>query len=862
MLKGITTTEAQKLQIEFGLNIIQNQRKISWTKKFIDQISSFLIILLLMAAGLSFFIGDILDGSLIIIIILINAGFGMYQELKAEQAVEALKNLTISLIRVIRDGKEQEIHSKNLAPGDLIMIEEGVKLPADAKIIESHNLEINEASLTGEAFPVVKNKDDIVYMGTIVSKGRAQAIVVHIGMATKFGKIAEKLSTVENLQTPLQKKLSHLTEIVGIAGIILSLIVFILSTIQGHGAFPSFLLAISLAVAVVPESLPAVMTVILSIGVKHMAKRNAIIRKLAVIEALGSTTLIATDKTGTLTKNKMTVKEMWFDERIHTPNSQRKIGSKAEQLLLTNGILCSTASLVDTHGGLEVLGDPTEGALLMLAQKEKMNDHELRKLWELIDEISFDSTKKRMTVLVKKKEQKGVEYIFSKGAHESILHISSHILIGDSVVKLTQDRREIINKIIQNWSKHGLRVLAFAYHDNTHHNNIFHTLQKDQQAEYEENGALQKNGLVFLGMVALHDPPRKEVISALERAAVAGIKVVMITGDNEKTAESIGTSIGLIKKGDVIITGEQIDSFSDQKFLEILPHTRIFARTTPLHKSRIVALYQSLGEVVTVTGDGVNDAVALKQADVGVAMGKIGTDVAREVADMVILDDNFATIVNAVEEGRNIVVRLKNSIKYLLTCNLSEGLALVIGLILGFPPLLLPIQLLYINLISDGVPAIAMGFAPKNNHVMKQKPDTATTILKRDDIGYITLIGIAASVIVIIAYKFLSGSTGILLRGDSQTAAFTVLALIQAFIFVDIWFSHKSEKKIKLLLPPIFLVTVAAPILIQFIIVRTTFLSEIFHIQVLQIGEFGIYILTSISILGVIWTTRIIKKFI
>lgn len=859
MSKGITTVEARNLQEEYGKNVIQDQRSISWVKKFIEQISSFLIILLFVAAILSFFIGEVLDGSLILIIIFMNAGFGMFQEFKAEQAVAALKQLSVSSIRVMRDGKEQEIDSKNLVPGDLIMVEEGVKLPADAKIIDAHNLEMNEASLTGESFPVVKNKDDMIYMGTIVSKGRAQAIVTHIGMSTKFGKIAAELSTVERSQTPLQKKLAHLTEIVGLAGIIISLIVFALSAMQGNGTFPSFLLAISLAVAVVPESLPAVMTVILSIGVKHMAKRNAIIRKLAAIEALGNTTLIATDKTGTLTENNMSVKELWIDEHIHSTDPHQNITSKAEQLLLTNGILCSTASLVETHGGIDVLGDPTEGALLKLAREKHIDEHELRASWELIDEISFDSIQKRMSVLVKKKEKNGPEYVFTKGAPESILHISSHELVDGAVVVLTDDRREKINKILQEWSEHGQRVLAFAYKENTHHKSMFHTLQKEQQPEYEQNGSLQKDGLIFLGMTALHDPPRKEVAHALKRAASAGIKVVMITGDNEKTAESVGTSIGLVKKGDAIMTGEQIDQYSDKKLMEILPHTRVFARTTPLHKSRIVSLYQKLGEIVTVTGDGVNDSVALKQADVGVAMGEVGTDVAREVSDMVILDDNFATIVNAVEEGRNIVVRLKKSIRYLLTGNLSEGLALIIGLVLGFPPLLLPIQLLYINLISDGVPALAMAFSPKNSQVMRQKPDRRMVILKRNDIGYITLIGVAAATIVIITYRFFAGTTGIF-GGDPQTAAFTVLAIIQAFIFVDIWFAHRSERRIKALVPPILLITIAAPILIQYMIVQTPFLSQLFRIQILQVGEFWIYLMTSMSILGVIWIARRIKE--
>ena len=843
MSKGITSVEAHKLQKEYGRNVIENTRRISWVKKCIAQISSFLIILLLIAAILSFAIGEILDGSLILIIILINAGFGMFQEFKADQAVAALNQLSVSSIRVIRDGKEQEIDSKQLVPGDLIIVEEGVKVPADAKIIEAHHLEMNEASLTGESFAVVKSKDDILYMGTIVAKGRAQAIVTQIGMKTKFGLIAAELSTVEHSLTPLQKKLAHLTEIVGLAGIIISLFVFVLSALQGHGTFPSFLLAISLAVAVVPESLPAVMTVILSIGVKHMAKRNAVIRKLAAIEALGNTTLIATDKTGTLTENKMDVKKVWFNGAEHEVSDLIRsdhLGHAALSQMIYDGILCSTASLVEVHDhgrAFDVLGDPTEGALLMLAKKLGIEVDFVRKEFAVLDEQSFDAVTKRMTVVVEKEH---VTYTYSKGAPHAILEISSHILSGKTESVFTTQMKEDVHTLSNEWAKAGFRVMAMSY---TKGKSDIHK-QRNQ---------------VFLGLVAIHDPLRPEAKDAIRRAHNAGITVVMITGDNENTAEAIGTAAGLIKVGDTILKGEQIDAYSDEELMRLLPNTRIFARTTPFHKSRIVSLYQKLGEIVTVTGDGVNDAVALKQANVGVAMGKVGTDVAREVADMVILDDNFATIVSAVEEGRNIVVRLKNSIKYLLTGNLSEGLALVIGLLLGFPPLLLPIQLLYINLISDGVPALAMAFTPKNAHAMQQKPDRAMVILKRKDIGYVTLIGFTVATIVIITYKLLAGKTGIF-GGDPQTAAFTVLAIIQAFIFMDIWFSHRAEHVLRTLVPPIFVFTVAAPITIQFMIVRSSFLSQIFRVQILQIGEFGVYLLASGSILGILWIGRLILK--
>jgi len=854
-LEGLTSVHATKLLEEYGRNVIAEKAKSSIFKKFVEQISSFLIILLLLAAVLSFVIGELVDGTLIVVIVLVNAFFGIYQEFKAEQAVSALKKMTKSSIRVVRDGKEQEIDSSKLVPEDVIIIEEGVKLPADAKIINSHNLEINEAALTGESVPVIKNVGDPIYMGTIVSRGRAVAIVEKTGMKTRFGQIAEKLASVKDVQTPLQKKLTKLTEIVGLAGIIISVIIFGLSSIQGNPVFPSFLLAISVAVAVVPESLPAVMTVILSIGVKRMAQKNAVIRKLASIESLGSTTLIATDKTGTLTQNIMDVKEMWFDGKIHDDLSGKKSFSKTGELIIKNGIVCSTASLVKTHGGYDVLGDPTEGALLTLGRKFDMVEKDLRTKWELIDEVSFDSVKKRMSVLVKNDK----EMIFSKGSPESILEISSHVLIDGKVHKLTDKLRDKVIENYRKWSEHGLRILGFAYQEDKNYKQIFHELQKSADPKQEGEIKYEEDGLVFLGMAALHDPPRPEVKDAIEKARSAGIKVVMITGDNEKTAEAIGVSVGLIKKGDAIITGDKIESASDQELLNILPHTKIFARTTPLHKSRIVSLYQKLGEIVAVTGDGVNDSVALKQADVGIAMGLVGTDVARETADMVILDDNFATIVNAVEEGRNIVIRLKKTIKYLFSGNISEGLVLMIGLALGFPPILIPIQILYVNMVSDGVPALALAFSPKQSGVMSQRPDRKFALLETKDIVYVLTVGLVTTIIVLASYVLFAGIGGYI-GGDNQTVAFITIAIIQIIIFIDIWFFQSSEKHIRKMFPPVFLITVFIPVIIQFAIVRIDFLAELFKVSILDPGTYLSYILLSMSLIVVITLIRFTSK--
>ena len=847
-MTGLSTHHAQELLKQHGPNIIEEKSHHSILSVLGDQFKSFLTILLIIAAILSFFIGEALDGGLILTILFLNAAFGVYQEFKAEAALLALKKMTVSTVRVVRDGNEQAIDSLQLVPGDIIMLAEGDKVPADAKVTQVYALEVNEASLTGESLPVSKAPQDSIYMGTIVAKGRAVAHITHTGMETKFGAIAENLSRIHEFETPLQKKITHLSEAIGIGGITLSLMVFIMSSFQGNGYVPSFLLAISLAVAVVPEGLPAVMTIILSMGVKRMADRGAIVRKLTAIEALGSTTLIATDKTGTLTQNIMHVKEVWFHNKLIKPENTSSSPVRAMELLLTDGVVCSTASLVVANDNkmCKVLGDPTEGALLCMANNHGIDVAQMRSEWKLVDEIAFDSRTKRMSVVVTKDET----VLFSKGAPESLLAICSHMQVGSNVRKITKEDERKIHEQLTTWAKEGLRVLAMGYKKDPDD----HLMKRlKHRNKHGDNGLVPlSDGLIFIGMTALQDPPRSEVPDAIERAHNAGIKVVMITGDNEKTAESIGVSVGLVKKGDIVLKGDQIDALSDQELLAMLPHVCIFARATPFHKRRIVSLYQQMGEVVTVTGDGVNDAIALKQADVGVAMGLVGTDVARETADMIITDDNFATIVNAIEEGRNIIFRLNNSIKYLLTGNLSEGLALIGGLAMGLPPIFLPIQLLFINLISDGLPALAFAFSPGSEHVMQQKPQKHVAILRLKDYEYIVPIGILVSFLVVGAYVFFSPSPI-----GAQTAAFTVLALVQVGIFVDIWVSQrKGRQPLHKYISGFFMVVVSVSIVLQFALVRIPFLADIFHIEVLSFRRFVGYMAFSAVLYVLLWTYR------
>lgn len=835
-MKGLTSQQAQQLLSEQGTNTIQEKHTASLWKKFFEQLSSVLILLLIFASIFSFFIGEYVDGSLILIIVFLNALFGVYQEHKADQAVESLKKFTVATVRVKRDGKEQVIESKYLVPGDIVFLEEGDKVPADAEVLECIRLEVNEASLTGESVPVIKTNGDKVYLGTIVSKGHAVVCIQLTGMKTKFGQIAQKLSEVKTVKTPLQKKLETMTKMIGAIGMLASLLVFVVSILSGSAYFPSFLLAISLAVAVVPESLPAVMTATLSIGVNRMAKRNAIVRKLSAIEALGSTSLIATDKTGTLTTNEMRVKSIFFNGKelsSHQLNEWKD--SEHLKLLLLDGIICSTASLVHSHDPknpkhhtLQVLGDPTEGALLLLAKELNVDIEHIRTQWSNIDEIPFDPVVKRMTIVAKHDH---TFRVFSKGAPESILSISTSELVDGKEQALSEEKKEFYLSLMKKWANKGLRVLAFSYSHGT----------KNPEKDH-----------IFIGLIAMYDPPRKEVTHAIHKARNAGIQIVMITGDNEHTAEAIAEEIGLLEKGDITITGNQIDDYSDEELLQLLPKTRIFARTTPFHKQKIVSLFQHLGEIVAVTGDGVNDAIALKQGDIGIAMGKTGTDVAKDVSDMVMMDDNFATIVNAVEEGRNIVKRLRNAIMYLLSCNISEALSLLIGLLIGLPPIFLPIQLLYINLISDGIPALAFAFSPSDTSVMHQKPQSKMVLLERRHYMYIGSVGIMVTIIVLFSYFFLNGPSLI----GRRTTAFSIMAMIQTFVFVDIWIRITQGNIWNKRFGKLFFFTTAIPIIFQFILLRSEFFASLFQVSKVTIGTFGIYFFFSLSIAFLIFAMR------
>ncbi|QQG42126.1 MAG: cation-translocating P-type ATPase [Candidatus Woesebacteria bacterium] len=805
--KGLTTAKANRLLAQYGTNEIKEKPKATLFQVFLSQFTSLLVVLLILASIGSIFLGDLLDGVFILLIVIINGILGFIQEYKAEKAIKALKNMTVSQVRVIRDGVEQMIDSKFIVKGDIVNLNEGDKIPADCVIIEGLHFEANEASLTGESFPVGKNIHDNIFLGTIVSKGRCIAVVEKTGMNTRFGKIAYTLSEIEDNETPLQKKLTLLGKQLGILAIGSSLVVFIIGYFKNNGLIEMILTSVSLAVAAVPEGLPAVITITLALGMERMAKKRAILRKLSSIEALGGVTVIATDKTGTLTKNEMHVTKHWL-------NSDVKLSQ-----IITAGIVCNNSSLVYKQDSetYDVLGDTTEGALLVFANSNKFDIEKTKGSYELLEEFAFDPTLKLMSVVTNKD---GIKNIYSKGAPESILSRC----VGMDSKKLIK-----LEMIFEEYAKQGLRVLALAQ------KKVKTIPKKREDAEKDLN---------LLGFVGISDPPRLEVKEAIKIAEVAGIKTIMITGDNELTAKTIAIQIGLIKKNEEIVTGLQFAKMTDDEVLARIDNIRIFARTSPDQKLRIVELLQQKGHVVAVTGDGVNDALAIKQSDVGVAMGITGTDVAKEASDMIITDDNYASLVTAVEEGRTIFDNIKSAIKYLVGCNFGEVAAVLLGMLFGWPLILTPLQLLYVNLVTDGLPAIALAATPKHEGIMKRNPRTNKNIFLGIDFAWFLEVGVLTAGTTLTAFWIGMKSGNIEI---ARAMAFTTLILVQHFILLDIRVRTRSFFKVNLFKDKFFVFAFTAPLLLQILILYIPYLEGIFKIQTISfIQLFGIVGISSI----------------
>ena len=718
MQKGLTSHQAKEYLNTYGPNQLPEKSTVNSLRLFTNQFKNMFSVILFFATLLSFLIGDHIDGYLIGTILLLNTILGFWQEYKASKELEALRKLEVATSRVIRDGVEIEISSKELVPGDIVLLENGDKIPADGVILETYDISVNESSLTGESLPVVKStdkKDSSVYFGTTVASGRGKMQVTKTGVNTKFGKITLVLADVKEEPTPLETSLNNLAKKIGIGAIFISLFMFGFKTMQGEPTLDVLFSSIALMVAVVPEGFPAIITVLLALGVRRMYQRKTLVRRMSAVESLGATNIICADKTGTLTMNKMSVAQTMIDKNDF-------------KSAIHAGVICNSASLAikENHGSFDILGDTTEGALLLWAKKENIDIDSLRGSGKIIEEIPFDLKRRRMTVVWQDKDG---TVVYSKGAPESILPLC----------ELSKEQYETLESKYKNLASKGLRVLAIA------------------SKKFSKDDKDIENNLQFLGLVGIADMPHPEAKETIAKARNAGIEVVMITGDNELTAKSIAEDVGLLREGEEIITGEQLDMLTDGELIQRLEKIRIFARVLPEHKLRIVQKYQQIGKVVAVTGDGVNDALALKQAQVGIAMGQTGTDVAKESADIIITDDNLSTIVAAIEQGRIIYNNILKIVKFLMAGNLSEMLVIVIISLAGYPAPLLPVQILWINFVSDGLPALSLAADSSSSGIM-QNPSRGKSqaILNYKSLRFIFLSGslIALFNIFLFLYAF------------------------------------------------------------------------------------------------------------
>lgn len=702
--RGLSTREAEKRVKTYGLNELKHNKKKSPVLIFLVQFNDFLVWVLIGATIISGFIGDKADAITILIIVIVNAILGFVQEFRTEKSLEALQELAAPTCKVIRDGNIKVVSSKELTIGDLVVLEAGDRIPADGTFIDAANMVVDESLLTGESVGISKDTTkgkNSGFMGTIVLKGRGLIIIDAIGMKTEMGKIANLLDNIEEDKSPLRERLDSLGKILVVMCIVVCLIVTILGIIRGNDITEMFLLGVSLAVAAIPEGLAAIVTVALALGVGRMLKRNALVRKLPAVETLGCTSVICSDKTGTLTQNKMTVKEILVNGRIYELDKEKIYDCEK---LKEAFIYCNDANYNYEIKDIEkaVMGDPTETALVKAFYKDSKELQKFVEKSKRVYEISFDSTRKMMTVIM---NENGKETCYMKGAPERVLEKCNSVLENGKVKPLTYQKKKQIYSYIEAMSNRALRCIAAAYKEEN--------LVKNESVECD---------LIFLGVAGSMDPPRIEVKDAVLKCKMAGIKPIMITGDHKNTALAIAKSINICNSDDQAVTGDELEKMSDSELVKKVNKIRVFARVSPNHKLRIVRAFKKNNNIVAMTGDGVNDAPAIKEADIGVAMGISGTDVTKEAAAMVLMDDNFATIVSAVEEGRVIYDNIRKFIRYLLSCNLGEVLTMFLASLFYLPNPLTPIQILFVNLATDGLPAIALGVDPPDKDIMRQSP--------------------------------------------------------------------------------------------------------------------------------------------
>ncbi len=845
---GLSPSEVQSRQEKYGPNQLQGKKKKTVFQLFIAQLKDWLIYVLMAAVIITALMGEYVDAVIIVLVIIINAVLGVIQEVKAGKAIEALKKMSSPKALVRRNGEAKEVDSATLVPGDIILLDAGRYVPADLRLVEAVNLQVEESALTGESVPTEKNANEVfddpqtplgdrlnsAFMSTLVTYGRGVGVVVATGMETEVGRIAKILDDEEDTQTPLERRLDDLGKMLGKIAIGICLFIFVLSLIQGRDIAEMFLVSVSLAVAAIPEGLAAIVAVVLSIGVTAMSKKNAIIKRLPAVETLGSVNVICSDKTGTLTQNRMTVVETFTTSgQTRVDGDATKNSTEADQFLTKAMILSSDATYENGEG----TGDPTEIALLMLGDNLGIDRKKLAQASHRENEHAFDSDRKLMSTLIETDNQ---YRIYSKGALGSLFGISTHVYVNGKSVPITDEHKDRFRKAAETMSDQALRTLAVGYKD---------------VGGYIEAGEMESD-ITLLGIVGMIDPPREEVKESIRLAKEAGIITIMITGDHKNTAFAIAKDLGIAESIDQAIGGKEFDQFAGEQLAEKVKEYRVFARVSPEHKVKIVRGLKANGNIVSMTGDGVNDAPSLNAADIGVAMGITGTDVAKGAADMILTDDNFSTIVTAIEQGRNIYNNIKKSVIFLLTCNFGEVVTMFAALSIGWAAPLIATQILWINLITDSLPAIALGMDPGDPDVMKEKPrDPKESFFAHGAGWHAVMGGLLIGCLTILAFWF-----GYYERGyspfdknvpeevlkNARTLAFIVLIACQLFYSLSVRNVKKSVFKIGLFSNKYLIGAIVLGLVLQLGVMFIPFLRNAFGLVMLDSRGWTIAIIAGI----------------
>ena len=875
---GLNDNEINKRKEKYGKNELKETNKRNPLKIFLAQFASTIVIVLLIAAVITAFIGEIKDTIVIAIILFLNAILGFSQEYKAERAMSALKKLSVPLVKVERNGETIEIPANELVPGDIVYLEAGNYVPADLRLISTSNLKIHESALTGESEAVEKtdetmnkkilplgDRKNMAYSGTVVTYGRGTGVVVGTGMQTEIGKIATMIQSVNEEQTPMQKRLEKLGRTLAFASLGIVVIIFIMGLLRGEDLKLMFMTSVSFAVAAVPEGLPTVVTIALALGAQRMLKRNALVRKLMAVETLGSVNIICSDKTGTITENKMrvTVVELagikldFGKENEPDPEDIPEDDLGAMEIMLVGGSLCNDAEIQPPRTKkqeIDIIGDPTEGALLFAAEKVSINKNDCENAFPRVSEYPFDSNRKSMTTVhkINNSENKkisdvidlikaqGVDKLvgFTKGAVDRLINISSKVLDGDEIKDMNEAMKNRIMNEHNLLAKNGMRILGIGF-------------RPVSEEEISDDQLVEERDLIFLGMFGMMDPARVGVKEAVQTAKLAGIRPIMITGDHPLTAGYIAEKLGIISNRDKVIQGNELDNMNEEEIITTVNEISVYARVSPENKLTIVNALKKQGNVVAMTGDGVNDAPALKTADIGVAMGITGTDVSKEVSDIVLLDDNFTTIVKVIKEGRTIFDNVQKFIKYILASNIAEIWVMIIGPFIGMSLPLLPLQILWVNLVSDGLPALALSVEPPEKGIMKRPPNSTKTSILGTSWGILISIGFVISLFALGSGFFLHEMENPAWR----TLLFSTLVFSQLFFTLCIRTKESVFKESILNNKPI-LIALASGFLLQILVIYAPFLQVAFG----TVGLSGLELLLSLGLgSAILWLYEIVK---